>query len=259
MEFKQKISIARKERRLDALKVNIAREERRFDALKISIAEEERRFDALKVSVAREQRRFNALPVCESQLIAHPQHQSRLLALPAEIRLHIYELMLQVYPTTVEVGSLPKGLPLALSILQTCRRILFEAEDVFYSINRFKYTPNVIGRSLASCLTTIGPNRRNAIAALTICTPSGSAAFEALKQLDLAPNIRSCYIERGLSIRYIDMSGWILLAKQMRAELAKLESLQEVKVITPEANELTVEEEKRREKLRRIDAMLEER
>ena len=212
----------------------------------------------LRIRIAREQRRFHALPVRNAHFSMHPQHQSRLLALPAEIRLQIYELVLQLSSATLELASLPRRLQVHLSILQTCRRILFEAEDVFYSINHFKYTAQMTRRSLASFLTTIGPTRRNAIAAMTICTSSGSDAFEALEQLHLVPNITSCTIERGVSIRYLNVSGWSVLAKQMTVELAKLESLRDFRVLTPEANELTAEEEKRCARLREIDTMLEE-
>lgn len=79
-----------------------------------------------------------------------------------------------------------------------------------------------------------------------------------MKQLHALPNLRSCYFGRQLSVRDLDIADWSLTANRMQAELAKLEHLQEVKMITPEVSgELMDLEEKRREELRKVDAMLE--
>ena len=177
-----------------------------------------------------------------------PQSQCRLFNMPAEIRLYIYELALQVYGGTVNVEDLPKQ---HLSILQTCQRILHEAKAIFYSLHRFRYTP------YTPHLFRIGPTRRNEITALTIVTSSGASAFYAIEKLHLFPKLLSLYIQREMSVRYLNVSEWSFLAKQMQNELGKLQTLQEVKVFTPTAtSELTIAEKAREEKLGRVDALL---
>jgi hypothetical protein len=61
-----------------------------------------------------------------------------------------------------------------------------------------------------------------------------------------------------MSVRYLNISEWSILTRQMKDELAKLQTLRELKIFTPTASsELTSVEKTRQEKLRRVDAMLE--
>jgi len=195
----------------------------------------------------------------DSELAAHvnPQSRCRIFDLPTELRVDIYERTLLLRDdAVVDLGRVQSKHHLA--ILQTCRCVLAEAEDIFYSLHRFIFCPESSRKDLSSHLKPLGPRRRHAITALTVCTSSGSTAFCVMQQLHRLPNLQSCYFQRKMSVRYLGLSTWSVLAKQMQAELAKLDSLREVKMITPPArSELTDAEEKRKEKLRSIDAMLE--
>ena len=182
----------------------------------------------------------------ESQLVTLPQAQCYLFNIPTEIRLYIYGLVLHVQNEPVDVGNLSKR---HLSILQTCRRILIEAEAIFYVLHRFQYSPR---------LFRIGLLRRDTITALTIVTSSGGSAFSAMEDLHLLPKLKSLYMQRQMSVRYLNVSEWSVMAKQMQDVLSKLQSLQEVKIFTPAASsELTLAEKTREEKLMRVDALLE--
>ena len=181
----------------------------------------------------------------QSQRIALPQTQCRLFHLPTEIRLYIYQLTVLIDEEPLVLTDLPTK---HLAVLQTCRRILYEAETIFYEMHRFQSS---------SLLFHIGPTRQAAITALTIVTSSGGAAHHTITELHLFPKLKSLYIQREMSIRYLNVSEWSVMAKQMQTELAKLPSLVEVKVLTPIASNLTPAEEARREKLARVDALLE--
>ena len=158
----------------------------------------------LKFIWAPKHRRLEERRVAESPPIVSTQEDSRLLALPAEIRLYIYELMLRSDSGTVELGQLPKKRPpLTPSMLQTCRRVLYEAEDIFYSINHFKYTTPFSGRTLASFLDSIGPARRNAVTTLTVCTTSSGRAFQSMEELRSVPDLRSWHTVLWMSTECI--------------------------------------------------------
>ncbi len=135
--------------------------------------------------------------------------------------------------------------------------MLYETEELYYSMHCLVYDFSS-RMDLASLLDPLGPVRRDAITALTIVTSSGSEALTAMQQLHLLPGLRELELRREMSVRYLNITNWSLLKHQMQAGLAKLESLREVKVFTPEASSaLTPAEEQRLEKLRGIDALLE--
>jgi hypothetical protein len=175
------------------------------------------------------------------------QEQCPLFNLPAEIRLFIYEFALQRNDDPVDVNEIPYRHHLA--VLQSCRRINHEAKTIFYAIHRFGFSNYLFKR--------VGPNRRNAITAVTITTSSGGAPHGCVTNLHKLPNLKSLYFQRDVSVRYLNISEWASMRRQIQSELAKLKSLEEVKIFTPEAKDLTPAEEQRMEKLRGIDAFLE--
>lgn len=135
-----------------------------------------------------------------------------------------------------------------LSILQTCRRVLLEAETIFYSTHRFQHS---------ELWLKSGEIRREAITAIAIITSSAGKAFSDMEDLHHYPNLKSLHIEREMSIRYLNVAEWSIMWRQMKIELGKLPCLREVKIFTPEASsELTPAEEERLQKLKRVDAML---
>jgi hypothetical protein len=89
-------------------------------------------------------------------------------------------------------------------------------------------------------------------------TSSGGSAFSAIEDLHLLPKLKSLYIQRQMSVRYLNVSEWSVMARQMGDTLSKLQSLHEVKVLTPAASsELTLAEKTRDEKVMRVGALLE--
>ena len=208
----------------------------------------------IHTSVERRRHSYQHGPFCidlragapKTKQAAQPQDDCPLFMLPAEIRQYIYELVLQHDDGTVRVTKLPAKRHFA--ILQTCQRILYEAEMIFFASHRFQ--PSSIWHHL-------GETRRSVITAATIKTSSGGTAFSEIEQLHLFPNLKSLYIEREMSIRYLNISEWAIMWRQMQTELNKLQFLEEVKIFTPEASSaLTPAEEERLAKLNRIDAEL---
>ncbi|KAF2160089.1 hypothetical protein M409DRAFT_60200 [Zasmidium cellare ATCC 36951] len=183
------------------------------------------------------------------------QSESRLLALPAEIRLHIYEFLLQS-PRSTDLGlhlrrRTPTNKPSVLVVLLTCRQIHFEAEKILYQINRLHC------HDLRNFLASLGPVRREAITSLTIAAVQAANAYGDISQLHLLPNLRSLWIERVQSIRFIQPSSWAIFTKQIVTEIERHEGLEEVKIITPETSDPSEHELKKLQRLRGIDGMIE--
>lgn len=167
----------------------------------------------------------------EKPAVANQQTACRLFNLPAEIRLTIYKLVFGTAKSTAELGHLPSKNHLAL--LQTCRRVLREAEDIFYTLHRFTYHSGTT-HTLYNTVQLLNPHRRSAIQRLTIVASNGAAAFGVISELHNLPGLKSIYLERDDFSRCINISNWSLLAKQMRDALGKLEALEEVRVFTLE-------------------------
>lgn len=196
---------------------------------------------AASLSISRP-RKTIALPV-DSQ-----QTQSKLFSVPAEIRDYIYKLVLEINDDPVRMETIPKN---HLSILQACRRILLEAETIFYAAHRFQYSGQ------QSHLHRIGPPRRDAITAITIVTSSGAIAFGMIQGLHRFPNLKSLHIQREVSVRYLNISDWAIMRRQIRSELDRFKHLSEVRILMPlPTSELTQAEMPRAEKLASIDADL---
>ncbi|KAK3716415.1 hypothetical protein LTR37_006565 [Vermiconidia calcicola] len=187
----------------------------------------------------------------DTQTTMNLQPASRLFSLPVEIRLQIYELLLLLYDATPALVPMPTKN--RVSILQTCRRVLHEADQIYYSIHYFGFGPD-----FGQILRAIGPHRRNALTALTVWTSSGSAAYGIIKQLHALPNLKICTFQQGLWVRDLNMSDWSLMAQRLQAELTKLGQLREAMATTPEASGYYMDlKQKRKQKLREVDAILE--
>lgn len=174
----------------------------------------------------------------------HPQEQSPLFRLPAEIRLHIYELVFRVPQKGQGVvlrrlcaGEHCNHPRSVLTSLLSCRRFLDEAEEIFYSMNRL-FVEKAFWAS-------IGPRRRDAITRITVA--------ESIHSLPNAPNLKSLYIVRRLSVKYINPHWWAAMAPQLIAEIEKMESLEEIKIFTPNAKDLNEHEIARQRRLNEID------
>ena len=171
----------------------------------------------------------------------HRQTPCRLLTLPAEIRIRIYDYVLYV-PTADGKLTLVKrrqrvsdNEPYSvLAILQTCRQIRNEAEAVFYHINhlRFKDLSQIFAPKSRTCY--LGLPRRAAIRTLTVgignCFFNGPIVggiewFSSLEvlQLELRPrvthNLRMFWNCHGTG--------------RLPSTLAKLEMLKEIRLIAP--------------------------
>lgn len=99
-----------------------------------------------------------------AQRVTFPQDQCALFELPTELRLYIYQLSMRS-SEPVDATELSGH---HLSILQTCRRVLQEAEVLFYGMHRFRYSPHLL---------RIGDARLEAITAVTIVASSAGPAF----------------------------------------------------------------------------------
>jgi hypothetical protein len=173
-------------------------------------------------------------PVIASNPLAgvNDQSNSPLFNLPAELRMGIYPLVFQNPHGTADFGRLPAKHHLAL--LQTCRRILLEAEDIYYTLHRFIYNCGPAKHTLYNTARLLSPPRIDAIEHLTIFTSNGGTAFGVVQELHHLPNLRTVVFERGTSVEYINLDSWNILKRQMIDSLKRLEKLEEVKIITPE-------------------------
>lgn len=182
----------------------------------------------------------------------HPQDQCRLFKLPPELRLTIYSLALASDDGIAEAS--PLFPPHHLALVLTSRRILAEAEHLYYATNRFTLLP-----SNRKVLRNIGSSRRYAIRALTLGPATASEVLDMLHELRLLPHLRSLHIRRGESVRFLDFGAWGWLAKRMRAKLGKMEVLEEDVIFTPEERQLPLrpQEEDLLVRLRGADGMLE--
>ncbi|KAK5169899.1 uncharacterized protein LTR77_005877 [Saxophila tyrrhenica] len=178
----------------------------------------------------------------------HPQDQSRLFSLPAEIRLYIYELALAVDGGIAELGRPPSKHHLAM--LRTCQRVRNESKDIYYDLHRF------IVRT-ADTVRNAPHRQRDLIHAITISTSSGVQALEMVQKAATLPNLRSIHFKRDISLRYLNISLWSLMARQIQTALAELKSLEKIEFFTADASTaLEGNELVRLEKLRKVDSML---
>ena len=182
------------------------------------------------------------------------QELSLLFTLPLEIRLQIYDFLLRPLHTMdfgVRMTRSPvhPRLPTILSILLTCRRALYEAEHIFYTSNRLWVDDVGFPQSL-------GTVRRSAVWELAVPAQSATMVLELLKILQVLPNLRSLHLVRQVSIRYIDVLSWSILASQLVTQAEKLAQIEDLKIITPEATELTPGDIERKGKLESIDCRL---
>ncbi|KAF2725128.1 hypothetical protein K431DRAFT_98201 [Polychaeton citri CBS 116435] len=182
------------------------------------------------------------------------QHQCLLFSLPVEIRMVIYELVMYQPTGEVDIRRFPHDItqPSALALLVTCRRVLHEAEPVFYSVNRLW-----LDMEHVQFLNSVGARRRSAIKKVAITASSGSAALLMLSQLRALPKLQSLYIRRTSSIRFIHISSWRVMVKQLQTELRAHHQLSELKLLTPEVRGLLSEDESvRKRQMDEVDSEL---
>ena len=191
----------------------------------------------------------------ESQDQASDQEASPFFAkLPTEIRIYIYELLFQSSASDkgvlVRKGPGYSRPPSVLSLLLTCRRIIKEAETIFYATNRLI----IADPAFISHLSLV---RREAVSRITILASSAGATFSLLEPLHRFPHLTSLWIARRCKVQYIDVSSWGIMARQMVDTIHAQRQIQEVKVINLPADTLSPDEETRKMKLDEIDARLE--
>ncbi|GIZ46617.1 hypothetical protein CKM354_000973700 [Cercospora kikuchii] len=184
----------------------------------------------------------------------NPQNQSLLFLLPTELRLNIYEHLLSIPTSRGAVKIAPRPShgkdPVTLAILLTCRRALAEAEEIFYSVNRFSIDPPT------SFLDTLGARRLSAITKLELVVGQPSSMLIGLKQLHCLPNLGSLHVRRTVGLRYQNVSAWAVMAPQLIAEIWKMESLSDIRFGSPGTNSLEESDSAHMKRLSEIDQKL---
>ncbi|EME43846.1 hypothetical protein DOTSEDRAFT_71610 [Dothistroma septosporum NZE10] len=187
----------------------------------------------------------------------HPQTHSPLCRLPTLFRLTIYDHILRI-PSTTPDGSVklthnpshhrhPPSVP---ALLQTCRLILHEAEGISFTLNRL-CTDHIL-----TFIHSVGERRRLAVTKFTLKANSAAAAHIGLQALEGFGNLESLYLERMASVKYQDVRGWAVMTPQIREEIrgmGRLRVVRVVRVLMPEAADLTEAERGRARRLREID------
>ncbi|KAK4629540.1 hypothetical protein CLAFUW4_08128 [Fulvia fulva] len=198
----------------------------------------------------------NIAPLEGSDGSINPQQQSPLCQLPAELRLSIYDHIFRLATTNLSDSiylvhrPATNRTPSALTPLLTCRLLLSEAETLFYTLNRLSI------QCPQAFIASLNSTRRLAITSLILKT-SMDAAYPGLQQLRGLKNLESLYIERKASVRFQAVSMWAVMAPQSIAELTKVGKLREVRVLMPEARDLTEWEMAQKRRLEEIDGRLE--
>lgn len=129
----------------------------------------------------------------EGPTAINPQAQSRLLALPAELRTRIYELVLSQPPNpkgriTIrhddERVPCGKARPSVLSLLRTCRLVYQEAAGIFYAQNElelYRRENYFSDETFDHFVNSLSGSRLNSIwvmAVQVICLPDAEILFD---------------------------------------------------------------------------------
>lgn len=199
-----------------------------------------------------------------SNISSDMQEYSRLLALPAEIRTEIYELILTVPPklslggtetAVIRRSKAPSinGRYSVLSILQTCRQCHHEAEEIFYQANHLEYSVNHLDTKLENpyyrnsdnegllFLNSIRPRRLQALKAVTISTSYGSHALREVRNLRrLVPKLKVLHIAPRLSPilqpRWVEIDTFLSNKTDIAEEVANFECLCECRLVVAESS-----------------------
>lgn len=157
------------------------------------------------------------------------QRQSLLFSLlPAELRILIYDAVFRVPGETgVRMTREQKPTPSVLALLQTCRKVLREAEGVFYSINRLTFCPypSIAPRALNSA-------RATSITKLRVPVSTPGEVLQALQKLRNlgVTSIESLWIDVGLSIRFVDLRVWRVMRPSIQRVLGEFAKLEDFRV-----------------------------
>jgi hypothetical protein len=99
----------------------------------------------------------------------------------------------------------------------------------------------------------LSARRRAFITKVTIPVVKPVMMLLGLQQLQALPNLSSVHIQRKISVRFLDISGWAVMAPQIITEVKGMPKLTEVKFLTPEASSLAEHEYARKARLEEID------
>ena len=142
------------------------------------------------------------------------QPQSKLLILPAELRIDIYELVLRLPVSADSNGGTiishgiqdeesmqPRSSLSVLNLLLVCGQIYSEAETLFYSLNHLRYEVMdpfrlFAGQKNGPFIHSLSARRRRALSAVTLNARYEYLALLELKEtlLPLATNLHTLYV-----------------------------------------------------------------
>jgi hypothetical protein len=195
-------------------------------------------------------------PVLNSDRTPLSQEQSLLFRLPVEIRLPIYEHILQAPNQAPAADASPHDWhnldhkPVSLTILLTCRRALEEAEGIYYSSNCL-----CLDRP-AEFLARTDFRRRSTVKEVTIIAKSGASMLEQVEQLRTLPNLTALYVRRISGVKFQDVSSWAIMTPQLITALREMGSLRTLHIRTPPETGLSEHDLGRNAKLDDTDRRL---
>lgn len=156
------------------------------------------------------------------------QRQSLLFSLlPAELGVLIYEAVFRVPGESVRMTREENPTPSVLALLQTCRKVLREAEGIFYQTNRLVFSPypSTAPQSLNSV-------RAASITKLRIPVSAPAELLRALQELIKLEicELESLWVDVGLSIRFVDLRIWRVMRPSIQRVLGEFAKLGDFRV-----------------------------
>ena len=165
---------------------------------------------------------------------------SHLLALPPELRLRIYEIILNrsLSQKKGEDCSIALGLERFVRMLWlafTCRKLYEETREPIKTIKWLEFDASYGTGGLDDIISipTV-----NSITEWTILTPTGVHLLRALPHFHSSWNLLRLHIKRLDRDVYQNPEKWLCLSDDIKAELAQLPRLQILNIVQPTEEDL---------------------
>ena len=184
-----------------------------------------------------------------------PQSDCRLLALPAELRNRIYEYALSPVDTRASdtrpnlvalPGFLRQKQPPSLSLLQSCRQIRYETEDILYNVNQ----TNILDQNLRKFVRTSRKSRLDAIATIVLATTQPLAVvLDLMREMERLESIE-IRIQIGVLMHYTEpryVFNEIQAQREfLKGQIAELPLLRTIRIVFADPSPLRTSEEVKR-------------
>ncbi|KAJ2957354.1 hypothetical protein NQ176_g11250 [Zarea fungicola] len=138
-----------------------------------------------------------------------------------------------------------------LRLLETCRQIHAEAEDIFYQVNQIELSDLSMAHKF---FRAISQTRRDAIRSIAFSAVSGDGVLTLIRVIAPASRrLRNLRIERGLCIFHMHRHSWTPFADDIVAALRELKELRGLEITAPGLSGKTPAEDRKRKEVKEIE------